>query len=48
MILKNIKMVLKKDKKHSYEIHRTLIKLEKLKQRVKNVVLEVKNSLKKI
>ena len=34
----------KKDKKHSYEIHRTLIKLEKLKQRVKNVVLEVKNS----
>ena len=37
----------KKNKKYLYEIHRTLIKLEKLKKQSKNIILEVKSSLEK-
>ncbi len=37
-----------KDKKHAYEIHRTLIKFEKLKQHSKNTILEVKNSYEEV
>jgi CelD/BcsL family acetyltransferase involved in cellulose biosynthesis len=35
----------KKDKNHAYEIHRTLIKYEKLKKISKNIGVEIKDSL---